>query len=94
MLQYLARRMLWAVMLFLAVTLVTYVIFFIIPANPAALAAGKAATPEKVEEVEHFLGLDDPVYIQYGKFLKRLVVDRSLGFSFVNRRGSPGASVR
>jgi peptide/nickel transport system permease protein len=86
MLQYLARRMLWAVMLFLAVTLVTYVIFFIIPANPAALAAGKAATPEKVEEVERFLGLDDPVYLQYAKFLKRLVVDRSLGFSFVNRR--------
>jgi peptide/nickel transport system permease protein len=86
MFQYLVRRFLWAVMLFLAVTLVTYVIFFIIPANPAALAAGKAATPEKVEEVEKFLGLDDPVYIQYAKFLERLVVDRSLGFSFVNRR--------
>ena len=86
MFQYLVRRFLWAVMLFVAVTMVTYVIFFIIPANPAALAAGKAATPEKVEEVEHFLGLDDPVYVQYGKFLKRLVVDRSLGFSFVNRR--------
>ncbi len=86
MLQYLVRRFLWAVMLFLAVTLVTYVIFFIIPANPAALAAGKAATPEKVEEVEKFLGLDDPVYVQYAKFLKRLVIDRSLGFSFVNRQ--------
>ena len=86
MARYLARRLLWAVMLFLAVTLVTYVIFFIIPANPAALAAGKAATPDKVEEVERFFGLDDPVYIQYGKFLKRLVVDRSLGFSFVNRQ--------
>ena len=86
MARYLARRLLWAAMLFVAVTLVTYVIFFIIPANPAALAAGKAATPEKVEEVEKFLGLDDPVYVQYAHFLKRLVVDRSLGFSFVNRR--------
>ena len=86
MFQYLVRRFLWAVMLFLAVTLVTYVIFFIIPANPAALAAGKAATPEKVREVEKFFGLDDPFYIQYVHFLKRLVVDRSLGFSFVNRR--------
>jgi peptide/nickel transport system permease protein len=86
MLQYLVRRFLWAVMLFLAVTLVTYVIFFIIPANPAALAAGKTATPERIAAVEKFYGLDDPVYIQYVKFLRRLVVDRSLGFSFVNRQ--------
>ena len=86
MARYLARRLLWAVMLFLAVTLVTYVIFFIIPANPAALAAGKTASPERIAAVEEFYGLDDPVYIQYVKFLKRLVVDRSLGFSFVNRQ--------
>jgi peptide/nickel transport system permease protein len=86
MFQYLARRLLWAIMLFLAVTLVTYVIFYVIPANPAQLAAGKAATPEKIREVEAFLGLDDPVYIQYAKFLKRLVVDRSLGHSFINRQ--------
>ena len=86
MARYLAQRLLWAVMLFLAVTLVTYVIFFIIPANPATLAAGHAATPDKVREVERFLGLDDPVYVQYGNSLERLVVDRSLGFSFVNRQ--------
>ena len=56
MLQYLIRRVLWAVVLFLCVTVVTYVIFFVIPANPAQLAAGKAATPQKIDEVEHFLG--------------------------------------
>jgi peptide/nickel transport system permease protein len=86
MYRYLARRLLWAVVLFLAVTLVTYVIFFLVPASPARLAAGKSATPEKVAEVEKFFGLDQPVYVQYGKFLKRLIVDQSLGFSFVNRQ--------
>jgi peptide/nickel transport system permease protein len=84
--RYLARRLLWAVVLFVAVTLVTYVIFFVIPASPARLAAGKTASPERIAEVEEFLGLDKPLYVQYGKFLKRLVVDRSLGFSFVNRQ--------
>jgi peptide/nickel transport system permease protein len=84
--KYLVRRSLWAVMLVVAVTLVTYVIFFLVPANPARLAAGKSATPEKVAEVEKFFGLDQPVYVQYGKFLERLVVDQSLGFSFVNRQ--------
>ena len=70
----------------IAVTLVTYVIFFLVPANPARQAAGQAATPERVAEVEERLGLNDPVYVQYGKFMKELVVERSLGHSFVNRR--------
>src|SRR5215216_2015570 len=86
MFRYLVRRLLWAAVLFLAVTAVTYIIFFLIPANPAQLAAGKAATPEKIREVEHFLGLDQPVYVQYAKFMKRLVIDRSLGTSFATRQ--------
>jgi peptide/nickel transport system permease protein len=83
--RYLVRRLLWSVVLFLAVTIVTYVIFFLVPANPARLAAGQAATPERVAEVEEFLGLKDPVYVQYANFLKRLVLDGSLGHSFVDR---------
>ena len=86
MFQYLIRRLLWAFVLFLAVTIVTYVIFFLVPASPARLAAGQSATPERVKEVEEFLGLNDPIYIQYGNFLKRLVVDGSLGQSFITRQ--------
>jgi len=70
----------------IAVTLVTYVIFFMVPANPARQAAGQAATPERVAEVEERLGLNDPVYVQYAKFMKRLVLERELGHSFVDRR--------
>ena len=86
MLRYLLRRVLWAGVLFLCVTFVTYVIFFVIPANPAQLAAGKSATPEKIKEVEHYLGLDRPVYVQYAKFMKRLVLEQSLGTSFATRQ--------
>jgi peptide/nickel transport system permease protein len=86
MTRYLIRRFLWAVVLFLAVSFVTYVIFFLVPANPARLAAGQSATPEKVQEVKEFLGLDDPVYVQYGRFLKRLVIEGSLGQSFLTRQ--------
>ena len=86
MYRYLIRRVLWAAVLFLAVTVVTYVIFFIIPANPAQLAAGKAATDAKIKEVERFLGLDQPVYVQYWRFMKRLVFEQSLGTSFATRQ--------
>jgi len=86
MIQYLIRRLLWAGVLFLAVTIVTYVIFFLVPADPARLAAGQSASPQRVAEVEKFLGLDDPVYIQYAHFLKRLVLEGSLGQSFLTRQ--------
>jgi peptide/nickel transport system permease protein len=86
MIRYLIRRLLWAVLLMLAVTVVTYVIFFVIPVDPARLAAGKAATEQDVARAAHFLGTDRPIYVQYGKFLKRLVIDGSLGTSFATRQ--------
>ena len=86
MFRYLIRRLLWAIVLFLAVTMVTYMIFYIIPANPARLACGQRATETCIAQAEHRLGLDRPVPVQYALFLKRLVIDRSLGTSFTNRR--------
>ena len=100
MIRYLIRRLLWAVVLFVAVTVVTYVIFFLIPADPAARACGQQLTPECVARARHYLGLDRPIYVQYAKFLGRLLpVDvhalanghspfktPSLGISFANRQ--------
>ena len=86
MLSYLVRRLLWAGVLFVGVTLITYALFFVLPADPARLAAGKSATAEDVARVSHQLGLDRPLHEQYGLFLKRLVVDQSLGRSYTNRR--------
>jgi peptide/nickel transport system permease protein len=86
MLRYLARRLIWAAVLFVAVTLVTYVLFFLIPADPAKLVAGKAATDADVKRAAHFLGTDRPIYVQYGKFLWRIVAHQNLGHSFANRQ--------
>ncbi len=86
MFKYLVRRVLWAAVLLLAVTFVSFVIFFLVPASPARLMAGNNATPDHVERIEKLLGLDDPVPVQYARFLKELVVDRSLGRSFATRQ--------
>ena len=48
MTQYLIRRSFWAFFLFVVATMITYVIFFVVPADPALLAAGKATKPEIV----------------------------------------------
>jgi peptide/nickel transport system permease protein len=83
---FLIRRLFWAVFLFIAATIVTYLIFYVIPADPAALAAGKAATTADVARVRHFMHLDEPVWKQYLRFLWNLVGHQSLGTSFVSRQ--------
>jgi peptide/nickel transport system permease protein len=86
MYSFIVRRILWAIVVFVFVTICTFIIFYVIPFDPAALAAGPNATPADLVRVRHFLGLDHSVPYQYGMFLKRLIVDQSLGRSFVNRR--------
>ena len=76
----------WSVFLVTAVTFITYVIFFVAPNDPAKLAAGKAANAAQVEQVRRYLNLDEPVWKQYGLWMKQLVFDQSLGRSFVNRQ--------
>jgi peptide/nickel transport system permease protein len=86
MIRYLVRRTLWAAVLFVAVTAVTYVIFFIIPVDPARQACGQRPTKLCVDHARELLGLDRPVPVQYGRFMWRLVRHHDLGFSFVNRQ--------
>ena len=87
MIRYMIRRLLWAVVLFIAVTLVTFVIFYHDPGRPGpALAAGKAATPAEVKHVAHRLYLDRPIYVQYLHFLRQLVLHHNLGYSYANRQ--------
>jgi peptide/nickel transport system permease protein len=86
MFRYLIRRLLWAAVLLIAVTFVSFVIFFLVPASPARLMAGPQAPPAQVERVEKMLGLDDPVPVQYARYMRDLVLHQSLGRSFATRQ--------
>jgi peptide/nickel transport system permease protein len=84
--RYLIRRLLWAGVLFLAVTVVSYIIFFLIPAEPARLICGPQCPPDQVAKVRKEMGLDRPVLVQYLDFLDGIVVHQSLGRSFATRQ--------
>ena len=73
MTQFLIRRIFWAIFLFFVATIITYLIFWVIPSDPAALAAGKSATPADIARVSHFLHLDEPIWKQYLRFVWQLV---------------------
>src|SRR5215210_588747 len=87
MFRYLVRRILWAILLFVVITFVTFVIFFMAPENPGrTVCGGERARPQCIAQATKQLGLDKPIPVQYGKFLKRLVVDRSLGNSYITEQ--------
>jgi len=78
---YIVRRLVAAVFLLLAVSLITFMIFFLVPrlagASADDLAAryvGKTLGAEQIHEQAVKLGFTDPLYVQYGTFLKGLVV--------------------
>ena len=83
MFRYLVRRVLWALLLFIVITFVTFVIFFMGPQDPArAQCGGDQASRACLVLATEKLGLDKPLYVQYGKFLDRLIIHRSLGQSY------------
>jgi peptide/nickel transport system permease protein len=88
-LQFLIRRFFWAIFLFFVATIITYIIFFIIPSDPAAIACGTHCTAGQIVHIRHSLHLDLPIYQQYWIFLWNMIKHQSLGYSYVN-----GASVR
>jgi peptide/nickel transport system permease protein len=72
MLFYLARRLAASILILGGVTLVTFGLTFMIPADPVALLAGRNSTAEVREQIRHQLGLDRPLPLQYVSYLQRL----------------------
>lgn len=69
MLGYVMRRLLWVVVLLFAISILSFLMFFLLPGDPAAQAVPKGATPETLALIRHRMGLDLPVYKQYLNFL-------------------------
>jgi peptide/nickel transport system permease protein len=85
MIPFIIRRLLWMVVLLLVISFLTYVIFYTLPAaDPAALRAGRQPSPELLKSIRESLGLDKPWYVQYWKYLQRLVFHFDFGYSYQN----------
>jgi peptide/nickel transport system permease protein len=86
---YILRRLLWGLVLLVLVSLLTFVVFYVLPsADPAQLRAGRSASPEVLEQIRHNLGLDESLPSQFWTFLTQLFLHADLGFSYYS-----GASV-
>lgn len=70
---YIARRLLQTVVILLGISFVTFVLLYLIPADPARQIAGRSATAQTVGNIREQLGLNLPFYEQYLRYVTGLV---------------------
>ncbi|WP_347241184.1 ABC transporter permease [Thermus sp.] len=85
---YAVKRLFYALFVGLGITFVTFFVSQVIPIDPAAAALGENAREEQIREFRERYGLDRPLLVQYGLYLKRLL-QLDLGRSL--RTGRPVA---
>jgi peptide/nickel transport system permease protein len=74
---YIVRRVLLMFTLLVILSVATFFLFNLLPGDPARLTCGKACTPAIIEANRHRLGYDDPVLVQYEKFVAGIFVGRT-----------------
>ena len=84
---YIVRRILQSLVVLLGVSVAVSFMAQIAPGDPALTLLGDNASPQALADLRQQLGLNDPAWVQYGRFLERLVFHGSLGTS--TRTGRP-----
>ena len=89
MLAYVIRRLVIGVVLLIVMSLVTFVLFFASPVDPARYACGKNCGPEAREAARKSLGYDQPTLVQWGNFLQGVVAGRDFPADEKLREAAP-----
>lgn len=85
MLRYILRRLLFTIPILFGVSVLVFAFVRALPGGPAIALLGERATEQAVEQIERDLGLDQPVYVQYARYMGN-VLKGDLGFSVSTRR--------
>lgn len=79
LLRFVAGRVLSMVLVLVLVSLATYAVFYLLPADPARLSCGKPCTPENLAIARQYMGFDQPWFLQYLSFITAVVTGRTYG---------------
>ncbi len=83
--RYVVRRSIQSVFLLLAVSIISFALIHLAPGGPVPFFDDPRATPERVKRMEQSLGLDQPLPVQYGKWLWG-IAHGDFGRSYVSQR--------
>ena len=84
MIAYIGRRLIQSALILLGITIITFALLYLLPADPVRQIAGRSATPQTVESIRQQLGLDQPFIVQYWRYLTNLLAG-DLGRSYIQR---------
>ena len=71
--KFILKRLLMLIPVLIGVTLLVFLILNMAPGDPAKVILGEQATPEQIAELREQMGLNDPVLVQYGRYIVKLV---------------------
>ena len=94
MTKYILKRLLILIPTLLGVSFIVFLLLYLSPGDAAIAAAGPNAPKETVEAIRESLGLNDPFLVQYGNYLKNLVLHFDLGTSYQSGRSVTAALLR
>jgi peptide/nickel transport system permease protein len=78
-LTFIVRRTLWTAVVMFVITVLVFIIFFKTPGvDPARAIAGRNPSPQVLAEIRAQLGLNRPLYVQYGVMMKKIFITRDL----------------
>ena len=81
----LLQRLAWSVVILLGVTFLTFAVAYVIPSDPARTVAGPKADRQTLATIRRELGLDQPLPVQYARYLGRLL-HGDFGRSYLTRQ--------
>jgi ABC-type dipeptide/oligopeptide/nickel transport systems, permease components len=76
---YIIRRLIAMVGMLIVLSVIVFLLFSVLPSEPARLVCGKSCTPQIIKAIDHEFGYDLPLYVQYEKFAKGIFVGRTYG---------------
>jgi len=85
MLFYIIKRIVQIIPVIIGVTLILFILMYVIPEDPAQLILQKGATEEALQNLRVKMGIDKPLYVQYWRYMNQLIKG-DLGTSYRYRR--------
>ena len=86
MLKFTLKRLASLVVVLIGVSFLVFMLLSLTPGDPVRMMLGESATPEAQEALRVEMGLNDPLLVQYGRYMKNIIVHQDLGTSYTTQR--------
>lgn len=83
--KYILKRLLYLIPVIIGVSFIVFALLYVTPGDPARNALGPSAPAEAVQALRAEMGLNDPFWVQYGRYLKNFFTSFDLGSSYITK---------